>query len=61
MKTISCDMIISKEHMLIAAKETILTHMTLSVKSYVRLNKILWHWGNVKYTLKCSLRYWMEK
>ena len=58
---ISCDMIISKERMLIAAKKLFLTHMTLSVKSYVRLNKTLWHSGNVKYTLKCSLRYWMEK
>ena len=42
-------------------KKLFLTHMTLSGKSYVRLNKTLWHTGNVKYTFKCSLRYWMEK
>ena len=61
MTAISCDMIISKEHLLIAAYETILTHMTLSVESYVRLNKTLWHSVSVKCILKCSLRYWMEK
>ena len=49
-------MILSKAHMLIAALETILTHKTLSVKSYVKLNKTLWHPGNVKYTLKCFLK-----
>ena len=61
MTTITCDMIISKEHMLIASYETIYNTYDISVKSYVRLKKTLWHSGNVKYTLKSSLRYWMKK
>ena len=39
MTTITCDMIISKEHMLIASYETIYNTYDISVKSYVRLKK----------------------